>query len=91
MSNQPPYLQKANVEPAGNLVNGALWLDIKRCLMERGPESLLVTDTPDVAAAKAHQRQGYEKCIKEIEALPYDAPAQPDNPFQRPAVQETAD
>ncbi len=87
----PQYLQKDNIQAAGNFVSGVLWQDFKRALIERRPEAGNTNDSPDTAAAKGHQRRGFELCIEAIEALPFDAPESMSNPFERPAVQETAD
>ena len=87
----PQFLQKDNIQAAGSFVSGVLWQDFKRALMERRPEAATTSDSADTAAAKGHQRTGYEKCIEAIEALPFDAPDAPVNPFERPAVSETAD
>lgn len=87
----PQYLQKDNIPAAGGFVNGALWMDIKRCLIERRPEAATTADTPDMAAAKGHQRRGFELCIEAIEAMPFEAPGEATNPFERPAVQTTED
>lgn len=87
----PQFLQKANVEPAGNFVSGALWQDFKRALNERRPEAATTNDNPDTAAAKGHQRRGYELCIEAIEAMPFETPTEVASPFQRPAIEDTAD
>lgn len=88
---QPSFLQKDNLGPAGNFVNNALWHDFKRCLMERRPAAAETSDDPSTAASKGHVRNGWEKCIEEIEKLPFDLPPVPENPLDRPAVQDTAD
>lgn len=87
----PQFLQKENIQAAGLFVSGVLWQDFKRALMERRPEAAHVSDTPDVAAAKGHQRIGFEQCMALIEALPFEVPTEANNPFDRPAVQNTAD
>lgn len=87
----PQYLQKDNVPAAGSFVSGALWMDLKRALLERRPEAATTSDNPDTAAAKGHQRRGYELCIEAIEAIPFETPTENANPFERPAVQATED
>lgn len=87
----PQYLQKDNIAAAGGFVSGALWQDFKRALMERRPEAATTNDTPDAAAAKGHQRRGFELCLEAIEAMPFETPVSADSPFERPAVQDTAD
>ncbi len=87
----PQFLQKDNIAPAGAFVSGALWLDFKRALMERRPEAAVTNDTPDTAAAKGHQRRGFELCLEAIEAMPFEVPETPANAFDRPAVQDTTD
>jgi len=87
----PQFLQKPNVEPAGSFVSGALWLDMKRALMERRPEAATTNDIPYVAAAKGHQRRGFELCIEAIESMPFEVAETAKSVFDRPAVTETAD
>lgn len=91
MSSTSPYIQKENVTAAASHVNGALWADFKRCLMQRRPAAPDINDTAEVSAAKGHQRTGFEKCIEEIEALPFETPQEIVNPMDRPAIQETID
>ncbi len=87
----PQFLQKDNIPAAGNFVSGALWQDIKRVLMERRPEAPHVNDGADTAAAKGFQRKGYELCIEAMEAIPFEVPESTAQPFDRPAITETAD
>lgn len=87
----PQFLQKDNVAAAGGFVSGALWQDFKRALMERRPEAATTSDGPDTAAAKGHQRRGWELCMEAIEALPFEVPVENANAFDRPAVQDTKD
>jgi len=91
MSSTQPYIQKENINAAANFVGGPLWADFKRCLLQRKPESPAIGDEPNTAAAKGHQRTGFEKCIEEMERLPFEAPQEIVNPMDRPAIQETAD
>lgn len=85
------FLHKDNTPLAAGFIHGPTWLDIKRCLIDRQPPAAEVTDDPNVAAAKSHQRSGFEKCIQAIEALPFENPGEASNPFDRPAITETAD
>lgn len=87
----PQFLQKDNIQAAGNFVSGVLWQDFKRALLERRPEAAVTNDTPDTAAAKGHQRRGYELCIEAIEALPFEVPESTASVFDRPAVTDTTD
>jgi len=88
---QPQFLQKENIQAAGNFVSGALWQDFKRALLERRPEAAVTNDNPDTAAAKGHQRRGFELCLEAIETLPFDQAEAPSNPFDRPAIQDSSD
>lgn len=91
MSQDQPFLQKDNVNPAAVFVGGPLWADIKRCLLQRKPASPLVNDSADIAAAKGHQRTGFEKAIEELEGLPFEVQTQIMNPMDRPAIQDITD
>lgn len=77
----PPH-QKALAE----FINGQLWADIKLCLAEREPEHPDVKDQSHIAAGKGHQRTGFSKAIEAIEKLPFETPQQPNDPFNRPAL-----
>ncbi len=85
------FIQKENINAAAIFVGGPLWADFKRCLLQRKPEQPAVIDSADIAAAKGHQRAGFEKALEELEKLPFEAPQEIANPFDRPATQETAD
>lgn len=85
------YLPKENIIAAGLFVNGPVWQSIKSCLIERRPPAADVADSPDVAAAKGHARNGFEKALSEIEELPFDFAPEVNNPLDRPSITETAD
>ena len=85
------YLRKENTEPAANLLNTPLWADIKKCLLERRPESPDSADAVHVAAAKGFSRKGFELALEELEKLPFDRPVERIDPFNRPSVLETID
>lgn len=85
------YLRKENLEPAASFLNSPLWTDIKRCLLQRRPDSPVSADQPHVAAAKGFERKGFEEAISALEALPFDAPTERIDPFDRPAILETKD
>jgi len=85
------YLNKDNLAGADAFIHGALWLDIRRCLMAREPELADTKDSPTEAAAKAYVRKGYEQVLQLIEALPYDRPPDEQGPFSRPAITDTRD
>lgn len=85
------YLRKDLAEPAAAFLNSQLWQDIKRCLLARRPENPISADQPHVAAAKGFERKGFEAAIDEIEKLPFDAPVERIDPFDRPAILETKD
>ncbi len=91
MADRASQILKDNQIHAVGFVTGPLWADFKRCLMERRPESPLTSDKPRTAAAKSHERAGFEKCIAEIEAIPFEVNITETGPFDRPAVTETAD
>lgn len=85
------YLSKEYLDSAANFINSPLWKDIKRCLLDRRPESPQASDAIHTAAAKGFERKGYEQVISEIEKLPFDAPSVISNPFERPSITETRD
>lgn len=85
------FLVKDHLAPAGTFINSPLWADFKRVLSERRPPAAETTDSPDTAAAKGHQRTGFEGCIEEIEALPFEVPEEVVNPMDRPAVNNVTD
>lgn len=85
------YLNPANQKAAGELLNGILWADMKKCLLARRPEAADVKDPSHIAAAKGHARAAYEKCIEEIEKLPFDFPEEKRDAFDRPAISITKD
>lgn len=87
-----PFLLETNTKGAAEFVNGGLWADFKRALLERRPPAPDALDEPHVAAAKGHQRAAFERCIDEIEKLPFEfAPPEPGAAFDRPAVNITED
>lgn len=85
------YLRKENQEAVLNFLNSPLWVDIKRCLLERRPEPPVPADAVHTAAAKGFERKGYEAAISDIEKLPFDLPPEIQSPFNRPAVLATED
>lgn len=85
------YLQPSNQKSAGELLNGVLWADMKKCLLLRRPEPADVKDPSHVAAAKGHARAAYEKCIEDFEKLPFEHPEEKKDVFDRPAVAFTED
>lgn len=85
------YLKPANQKPAGDLLNGVLWADMKRCLMDRRPHPPEANDEPHIAAAKGHKRAGFEAAIDVIEKLPFEFNPDQKDPFSRPAVRITED
>ncbi len=72
-------LQRENLAAAHQFVNSALWWDMKRVAETVGKaDAALVTDAPEVAAAKAHQRAGFEAaiyCIERAHTFQVDAAA----------------
>lgn len=85
------YLRPPNQKPAGDLLNGVLWQDMKRCLLARRPPPPEAKDEPHIAAAKGHKRAGFEAAIEEIEKLPFEFSPDQKSPFSRPAVAITED
>lgn len=85
------YLQKTNQKAAADLLNGMVWQDIKRCLLDRRPPAPDAKDPSHIAAARGHQRAGFEAAIEAIEKLPFEFNEEPQSPFARPAVSITAD
>jgi len=85
------YLQKSNQKAAGEFLNGVLWADFKRCLLARRPPMPDAKDPSHIAAARGHQRAGFEQAIEAIEKLPFEFSEEPVSPFARPAVAITAD
>ena len=85
------YLRKELLIPAAEFLNSPLWQDIKKCLLDRRPDSPVSADQPHVAAAKGFERKGFEEAISALEALPFDAAPERVDPFNRPAILETKD
>jgi hypothetical protein len=85
------YLLPHNRKGAGEFLNSPLWSDLKKCLLARRPLAADAGDETHVAAAKGHQRNGYEKCIDEMEKLAFEFPAEDVDPFKRPALTITQD
>jgi hypothetical protein len=84
--NTPEKLNKENLSAADAFLAGTLWADFRRCLRAARPEPALPTDDPSTAAHKSFLRDGFEKCIDTIEALPYESGETEANPFARPAT-----
>ncbi len=80
-----------NQKIAAQFINGALWAEIKRCLLSRRPPVADVKDDIHIAAAKGHVRSGYEAAIEEVEKMPFEQDTAPESAFARPAVSITAD
>lgn len=73
-------------------IRSPLWFAVRKlCLDERMPETPDVKDPSHVAAAKGHQRAGFEAAFAAIEALPFEKDDTPKGPFDRPAVMITED
>lgn len=80
------YILDANRAALGNLVNGPLWADAERALLNRRPEVPDPKDPSHIAAAKGHRRAGYEQCLADIKKLPFDAESTAKSPFESPAL-----
>lgn len=85
------YIHEGNRKAAAEFVSGPLWAEFKRCLGQRAPLKPDVTDPSHVAAAKGHQKTGYDKAIEEIEKIPFEFEEKGADPMQRPAVTITED
>lgn len=76
----------------GEFVNGPLWKAVKElCVEERAPEVPDVKDPSHIAAAKGHQRAGFENAFRLIEALPFEKSEEPQSVWDRPALAITED
>lgn len=84
-------IQLLDPAAAKDFVNSSLWMDLRRCVMARRPTKPDPTDPSHVAAARGHQRAGFEAAIEAIEALPFEVDETPVDPFSRPAVAITED
>jgi hypothetical protein len=85
------YLQKTNQKAAGEFLNGPLWADFKRCLLDRRPPTPDAKEPSHTAAARGHQRAGFEAAIEAMERIPFEFPEEQRSPFARPAVAITED
>lgn len=85
------YLRKENLDAAASFLNSPLWADIKRCLLDRRPDSPVSADPVHTAAAKGFERKGFEQALSEIEKLPFDFQSERADLFNRPAITVTED
>lgn len=85
------YLSPDEQKAAANFLNGPTWQTMKRVLLLRRPPMPDAGDPSHVAAAKGHQRAGYEMCIEAFETAPFDTKPDPEAPFRIPAVAITED
>lgn len=60
-------LQQEYVQQAFDLFRSALWADVCRVANENKPRAATIGDTQEVAAAKGHQRAGWEAAIESLQ------------------------
>ena len=79
------YLLPSNQKLLAELLASTLWQDVERCMRERYPEQPDPKDPSHIAAAKGHQRAGYDRYADELKKLPTDVETTAQNPFDSPA------
>lgn len=80
------YINPANQKAAGEFVNGFLWAEFKRALLNRRPPAPEPKDPSHVSAGRGLVRSGYEQCLAEIEKLPFEVEQVAQDPFKTPAL-----
>lgn len=85
------FIAKENMAAALAFIRSPLWTDLKRATLERRPTAADPAQPPHEAAARGFQRDAWEKALAELEKLPFEQPVAPENPYDRPAVTNTAD
>lgn len=86
------FIAKDHLAPSLAFIRSPLWTDMKRAALQRRPAAADPSQAPHEAAARGFQRDAWENAFNELEKLPFEQPtAMPPDPFERPAVTNTAD
>jgi len=85
------FIAKDHLAPALAFIRSPLWADMKRAAMQRRPVAADPSQPPHEAAARGFQRDAWERAFDELEKLPFEQPEKQTDPYDRPAVTNTAD
>lgn len=84
-------MTKENGDAAALFINSTVWTELRKIAMERRPPAASATDSAEVAAAKGHRRSAWEEALDMLQIIPFEAAPDATDPFNRPAITETAD